>query len=109
VDTADGGRGYQIRCPRLLLFPGPILFGGWRRRVLNLELVVDPAGADRPSRDDGRAVAVEMMVEGDTVVHAAEQIGQQTLTVLKPSTAEVLAVEFDEIEGAQHGGGSQSR
>jgi hypothetical protein len=27
-----------------------------------------------------------------------------TLTVLKPSTAEVLAVEFDEIEGAQHGG-----
>jgi len=54
--------------------------------------------------EDDFTVAVEMLVEGDAVIRAAKEAGQRALAVLKPFTAEVLAVEFDQIEGAEHGG-----
>ena len=79
--------------------------------------MVDAAGAiAEPLRDDafaaesagvledGRAVAVEMLVEGDTVAGVAEQIGEHGLAALDRLPAKVLAVEFDQIEGAEHGG-----
>ena len=34
----------------------------------------------------------------------AEEIGQRVLSILKSRPAKVFAVEFDQIEGAQHGG-----
>ena len=54
--------------------------------------------------EDDRAVAIEMLVEGDAVIRAAKEIGQRALPVLKQFTAEVLAVELSQIEGAEHGG-----
>ena len=54
--------------------------------------------------EDDRAVAVEVLVEGDAVIRAAKEIGQRALPVLKPFTAGVLAVKLDQIEGAEHGG-----
>ena len=54
--------------------------------------------------EDDFAVAVEMLVEGDTVAGVAEKGRQRVLSILKPCPAKVLAVEFDQIEGAQHGG-----
>jgi len=53
---------------------------------------------------DDRAVAVEMLIEGDAVIRVVDEVGQRALTVLKPRPAEVLAVEFDQVEGAEHGG-----
>jgi hypothetical protein len=61
-----------------------------------------PKGAGVP--EDDFPVAVEMLVEGDTVIRAAEEIGQRVLTILKARPSDILAVEFDEIEGAQYGG-----
>ena len=45
-----------------------------------------------------------MPVEGDPVAGVAEQIGEHGLAVLDRLPSEVLAVEFDQIEGAEHGG-----
>lgn len=45
----------------------------------------------------------KMLVEGDGVADAAEEIGEQMFTVLKPRPTEVFAVEFDRVEGAEHG------
>ena len=54
--------------------------------------------------EDDFSVAVEMLVEGDAVVRATEEIGQRVLPILKARPSDILAVEFDEIEGAQYGG-----
>ena len=54
--------------------------------------------------EDDLAVAVEVLVEGDTVAGVAEKGRQRVLSILKPRPAKVFAVEFDQIEGAEHGG-----
>ena len=54
--------------------------------------------------EDDLAVAVEMLVEGDTVVDAANEIAQRLFTILERHPTEVFAVEFDQIEGTEHGG-----
>ena len=51
-----------------------------------------------------RAVAVKMLVEGDSVAGVAEKIGEHGLALLERLLAKVLAVEFDQVEGAEHGG-----
>jgi hypothetical protein len=44
--------------------------------------------------EDDFPVAVEMLVEGDAVVRAAEEIGQRVLPILKACPSDILAVEF---------------
>ena len=61
-----------------------------------------PKGAGVP--EDDFPVAVEMLIEGDAVVRAAEEIGQRVLPILKACPSDILAVEFDEIEGTEHSG-----
>src|SRR5262249_5984313 len=97
----------------------PILFGlafyRWRGRVLDLEPVIDAAGAimrSEPLRDDAlaaerarmaedaRAVAVEVLIEGDAIANVSEEIGERCLAIFQRLPAKVLAVEFDEIESA---------
>ena len=46
---------------------------------------------------------------GDAVIRAPEEIGQRVLTILKPRPSEVLAVEFDQIEGQSTAAWSRSR
>jgi hypothetical protein len=96
-----------------------LAFHGRRGGVLDLEPVVHaamavcrteafrddtfaPKGAGVP--EDDFPVAVEMLVEGDAIIRAAEEIGQRVLTILKARPSDILAVEFDEIEGAQYSG-----
>ena len=50
------------------------------------------------------AVAVEMLIEGNTVAGVSEKIGEYGLAALERRPPEVLAVERDQIEGAKHGG-----
>ena len=52
--------------------------------------------------EDDLAVAVEMLVEGDTIVDAANEIAQRLFTILERHPTEVFAVEFDQIEGTEH-------
>ena len=61
-----------------------------------------PKGAGVP--EDDFPVAVEMLVKGDAIIRAAEEIGQRVLTILKACPSDILAIEFDEIEGAQYSG-----
>ena len=53
--------------------------------------------------DDG-AVAVIVLVEGDAVALSVQHIGQCMLALLDRRSAQILAVQFDQIEGAEHGG-----
>ena len=84
-----------------------LAFHGWRGGVLDLEPVVHAAvavGRTEAFRDDTFApkgagvpeddfpVAVEMLVEGDTVVRAAEEIGQCMLPILKARPSDILAL-----------------
>lgn len=41
-----------------------------------------------------------MLIEGDTGVKIAQQLGQQPLALLHWMLAQVLAVQFDQIERA---------
>ena len=54
--------------------------------------------------EDDLAVAVEVLVEGDTLAGVAEKGRQRVLSILKSGPAKVFTVESDQIEGAQHGG-----
>src|SRR5580700_4620682 len=89
---------------------GRLAAHGGRSRVLDFEPVVDAAvavGRTEAFRDDTFApkgagvpeddfpVAVEMLVEGDATIRAAEEIGQRVLTILKARPPDILAVEFD--------------
>ena len=53
--------------------------------------------------EDARAVAVEMLIEGNTIANVLEESRERCLTVFQRPPAKVLAVEFDKIEGAQDG------
>ena len=73
----------------------------WRTEALRHDAL---AAKDAGVREDDSAVGVKVFVEGDPVLHAAEEVGQRMLTILQPRPSEVLAVEFDQIEGTEHGG-----
>ena len=73
----------------------------WRTEALRHDAL---AAKDAGVREDDSAVGVKVFVEGDPVLHAAEEVGQRMLTILQPRPSEVLAVEFDQIESAEHGG-----
>jgi transposase len=111
-----GGCGHSSQCssPSRSALAAPIFLRlaphGRRRGILDLEPVIDAAGAvggAEALRDDAFAaqgtgvpednltVAVEVPVEGDPVIRAAKEIGQRVLAVLKPRPPQVLAVEFD--------------
>ena len=55
-------------------------------------------------RDDTFAPSVPEDDFPVAVESAAEEIGQRVLTILKARPSDILAVEFDEIEGAQYSG-----
>ena len=101
----------------------PILLGlslyGRRGRVLDLEPVVDPTGAIGRAEalrhdafateragvlENGRAVALVMLIERDPVAGVSEQIGEHGLAVLDRLPPEVLAVEFSQVESTEYGG-----
>jgi hypothetical protein len=85
----------------------PILLGlavhGRRRRVLHLQPVIDPTSAIRRSkpfrydalaaeragmRENLRAVACEVVVEGNTVAGVSEKISERALAALERLLAE---------------------
>ena len=74
--------------------------------VLRAEPLRDDAlAAERAGvLEDDRAVALEMLIERDAVAGVSEQIGERGLAALDRLPPEVLAVEFDQIESAEHGG-----
>src|SRR5262249_48553410 len=103
--------------------PAPIFFGltldRRRRRILDLEPVIDPSRAVRraePLRDnafatkragmlvDAGAVADEVLIECDAVTLSRQQIGQGTLAFLERCMTQVFAVQLNQIESAEHGG-----
>ena len=65
----------------------------------------DTFAAERTSvlEDDG-AVTGEMLIVGDAVLDATQQMGERRLATLQRLAAKVLTVQLDQIEGAQHGG-----
>jgi hypothetical protein len=52
-----------------------------------------------------RAVAGTVLVEGDALVGMIEKLRQDALALLDRRAPEVFAVEFEEVERAEHGGG----
>ena len=54
--------------------------------------------------ENGRAIALIMLIERFPVGSVSEQIGEHGLAALDRLPPEVLAVELDQIEGAEHGG-----
>ena len=89
----------------------PVLLGlafcGRCRRILNLEPMVDPAGAivgAEPLRhdtltaecarmlEDDAAIADEVLIESNAIAGTVEEIGEYSLAVLKRSPPEVLAI-----------------
>jgi hypothetical protein len=50
--------------------------------------------------EDGRAIADEMLIEGNTVADASEELGEPRLALLERLPAEVGAVELDQVERA---------
>jgi hypothetical protein len=52
---------------------------------------------------DDRAVADVVLVESDTGMRTAQQLGEPGLAHLDRQSAQVLAVEFEQVEGAEHG------
>ena len=54
--------------------------------------------------EDDRPVDLEMLIERDPVAGVLEQIGERGLAALDRLPPKVLAVEFDQIESAEHGG-----
>jgi hypothetical protein len=104
---------------RAFALGAPVLFSlafhGGRRRILDLEPVghaAVAAGRTEAFRDDTFApkragvpqddfpVAVEMLVEGDAIIRAAEEVDQRVLTILEARPSDIRAIEFDEVEGA---------
>src|SRR6185503_708501 len=92
---------------------------GGRGRVLDLDPAIDAARFIRraePLRHNAltaeragvlvedRAVAVVVLVEDDARMRAAQQISQEGLAVFNRCPAQIPAVEFEQIEGAEHGG-----
>jgi len=53
--------------------------------------------------EDGHAIALEMLVEGDTVAEAAQEFGKRCLAVFEWLPPEVRAVHLDQVESAQDG------
>ena len=53
--------------------------------------------------EDGRTSPSKCLLEGDPVARAAEQIGEHGLASLDRLPPKVLAVEFDQVEGTEHG------
>jgi len=55
--------------------------------------------------EDDRAVGVVMLVVGDTRMGVSQELGQRALALFDRRAPQVLAVHFEQIEGAEHGGG----
>jgi hypothetical protein len=53
--------------------------------------------------EDDSAVAVIVPIGGDAVSFSVQQIGQGVLALLDRRPAQILAVQFNQIEGAEHG------
>jgi hypothetical protein len=53
-------------------------------------------------RKHDRAIAIVMVIEHDARMRAAHQLGQLTLALLDRHPAQILAVELDQIESAEH-------
>ena len=72
---------------------------------MRAESLRDDAFAAERARmtEDARAVAVEMLIEGNTIANVLEESRERCLAVFQRPPAKVLAVEFDKIEGAQDG------
>ncbi len=52
---------------------------------------------------DGPAVACKVLIKRDSVADAAEKISKRRLTTFERLPTEILAVQFDQVEGAEHG------
>jgi hypothetical protein len=72
------------------------------RAIVRTKSLRDDALAAERARmaEDVRAVAVEMLIEGDAIANVSEEIGERCLAIFQRLPAKVLAVEFDEIESA---------
>jgi hypothetical protein len=55
--------------------------------------------------EDDRSVARAVLVEGDALMGMTEKFRQDALALLDRRAPQVLAVEFEEVERAEHGGG----
>lgn len=65
-----------------------------------------PLAAERAGvLEDHRAVAVVVLVEGDTLMRVAQKLRPGAFALLDGRAPQVLAVHFEQIEGAEHGGG----
>lgn len=122
VSSTDQGGGKRAASPAIPL-AAPILVrltpNRRCRRVLDLEPMVDSTGAVRrtqPLRDDVLAAegagmfeedcasTVVVLVEGDTLMGAAQKPRQGRLALLDGHAPQVPAIMFDEVERAEHGG-----
>jgi hypothetical protein len=98
----------------------PILFGlatdRWRVRVLDLDPTIDPAGAvwraeslrhdaltaERAGMpEDDRAVVGVVLIEGDAFMGMTQKLCQKALALLDRRVPQILAVQFDQVEGAE--------
>ena len=55
--------------------------------------------------EDDRSVARAVLVEGDAFMGMTEKLLQEALALLDWRAPQVLAIEFEEVERAEHGGG----
>ena len=53
---------------------------------------------------DGCAVASMVLVERDTFMGMTQKLHQSPLAVLDRHASQILAVQFEQVEGAKHGG-----
>src|SRR5215467_4094212 len=102
----------------VLLAP-PILFGfpphRWRFRVLDLHpnrrppraigrtktFAYDPLAPELTRRRiDARAFLLEMLIEGYAQMRTLEQLGEKVLSYFYWLAPQILAVQFQQIEGA---------
>jgi hypothetical protein len=102
----------------------PLLFGfapyRGRRRVLDLQPAISAARAIRRAEAlrhdalaaehagvlvDDRAVGIVMLIVGDACMRVAQELGQLAFALLDRHVPQVLAVEFEQVESAEHGGG----
>jgi hypothetical protein len=54
--------------------------------------------------EDGRTVTFEVLVKGYAIAWFAKEISERVFAGLERLLAEVVAVELDQVEGAEHGG-----
>ena len=54
--------------------------------------------------EDNRAVACEVLIERDTVSGAAEEFSERGLALFEWLPTKVIAIQFDQVEGTEHGG-----